>query len=135
MAERPGSKLSLDARTEALAKVVVDAAYQVHRALGPGLLEHVYEICLQLELERRGLRVKRQVQLAINYAGVKIHKAYVIDLLVEDCIVIELKAIEQLTPKHSAQLLTYLKLSGKRLGFLINFNEAVFTDGFKRKVL
>lgn len=132
---KESERTPLDARTEAVGKAVVDAAYKVHRTLGPGLLEHVYEICLTIELEKRGLTVKRQLSQPIVYEGVKVLKAYVVDLLVEDLVVVEVKAVEQIHRNHKAQLLTYLKMSGKRLGYLINFHEAVFADGITRKVM
>jgi GxxExxY protein len=120
---------------EAIGKQIVDAAFTVHKKLGPGLLESVYEICLAHELEKRGLKVKRKIEVSVVYDGIRILKAYELDLLVNDCIVIELKAVDKLHPVHSAQLLTYLKLSNHRLGFLINFNEALIRDGIKRKVM
>jgi len=113
---------------------VVDAAMKVHTALGPGLLESAYEGCLAYELRKRGLKVGTQVGLPVVYEGVNIEVGYRIDLLVEDLVIVELKAVDTLAPIHQAQLLTYLKLSGKRLGLLINFNVVHLKDGIKRMV-
>jgi GxxExxY protein len=114
---------------------VVDAAMKVHSALGPGLLESAYEGCLLYELRQRGLHVASQVGLPVQYDGHQIDVGYRIDLLVEDQVVVELKAVESLAPIHEAQLLTYLKLSGKKVGLLINFNVLHLKDGIKRRVL
>jgi GxxExxY protein len=120
---------------EAIAAQIVDAAFHVHSTLGPGLLESVYEICLAHELKKRGLNVLRQVPVPILYDGMKLDADFRIDLLVENCIVIELKAVEKMTPLFDAQVMTYLKLSGKKLGILINFNVRVIKDGIKRIIL
>lgn len=114
---------------------VVEAALTVHSALGPGLLEGVYEICLFHELQKRGLKVERQVSLPVVYDGLSLEEGLRLDMLVEDTLVLELKAIEEILPVHLAQILTYLKLSGRRLGLLINFNVARIKDGIKRVVL
>jgi len=111
---------------------IVDAALKVHSALGPGLLESTYETCLLFELHRRGLRAQRQVELPVIYDGVRIDCGYRIDLLVDDAVIVEIKSVESLTPLHQAQLLTYLKLSGRKLGLLINFNVPHLKDGIKR---
>ena len=113
---------------------VIGAAIEVHRHLGPGLLESVYEECLCYELSQLRLAFQRQVPLPISYKGVKLDCGYRMDLVVEDSVVIEVKAIECLLPVHSAQLLTYLKLSGKNVGLLMNFHEAVLRRGLKRMV-
>jgi GxxExxY protein len=112
--------------------VIVDAAIKVHSVLGPGLLESAYEACLKHELLKRGLEVASQILLPVEYDGVAIDAGYRIDLLVEDTVVIELKAVEKIVPIHEAQLLTYLKLSGKKLGLLFNFNVLHMEDGIKR---
>lgn len=125
----------LPAEIDALGKVVVDAAYIVHKSLGPGLLESVYESCLAYELQERGLTVNRQVQLPVIFKGMEFENGYRIDLLVNDCTIIELKAVDTLLPIHQAQLLTYLKLSGHRLGYLINFNVPLIRYGIKRLIL
>jgi GxxExxY protein len=118
-----------------LAKSEVDAALTVHKALGPGLLESAYQACLGIELEKRGVPFVMQCVLPICYEGVTIESAYRIDLLVGEQLVVELKAVDQLFPIHSAQLLTYLRLSGNRLGLLINFNTPLIRDGIKRIAL
>ena len=115
-----------------IAKEVVDAAFKVHSSLGPGLLESAYETCLAHELTKRGYRVERQKAQPVIYDGLEIKVGYRLDLLVEDLIIIELKAVEQLAPIHQAQLLTYLKLSSKQLGFLMNFNVPLIKDGIRR---
>jgi GxxExxY protein len=113
---------------------IVDAAMKVHSCLGPGLLESVYEKCLKHELMKRGLRVESQIWLPVIYDGVVIEGAYKIDLLVEGEVVVELKVVDQLLPLHKAQLLSYLKLSNKRVGLLINFNVVHLRDGIRRLV-
>lgn len=113
---------------------VVDAAMKVHSALGPGLLESTYEACLVHELRKRGLKVATQVSLPVAYDGVRIDVGYRIDLLVADAVVVELKAIDALLPIHQAQLLSYLKLSGNKLGLLINFNVLHLKNGIRRMV-
>jgi len=113
---------------------VVDGAIRVHSALGPGLLESAYEACLAHELRKRGLGVRTQVPLPIVYDGVRIDLGYRIDLLVDDAVVVELKAVTRLHPIHEAQLLSYLKLSGHRVGLLINFHSLHLRDGIRRMV-
>lgn len=125
----------LDAVTESIATQVVDAAIKVHRVLGPGLLESVYQACFVQELRTRGIAVQSQVVLPITYEGVELESGLRIDLLVGGAIVVELKAVEDVHAVHFAQLLTYLRLSGKRLGFLINFNVPKLVDGLHRRVL
>jgi GxxExxY protein len=117
---------------EDLATELVDCGLQVHRALGPGLLESIYEECLFRELEYREIPCRRQVAIPITYRGARVEGAYRIDLIVADAIIVELKAVEVLTQVHHAQLLTYLKLSGYEIGFLMNFNVALFKSGIKR---
>jgi GxxExxY protein len=117
------------------AKKAVDAVFVVHSALGPGLLEGIYETCLFHELKKRDLKVERQVNLPVIYDGLIFEGGLRIDLLVEDTLVLELKAVEVILPVHLAQVLTYLKLSGRRLGLLINFNVARIKDGIKRVIL
>jgi len=113
---------------------VVDAAMKVHTALGPGLLESAYASCLAYELRRRGHQVAVQASVPVVYDGLRIDVGYRIDLLVDDVVVVELKAVDTLAPIHEAQLLTYLKLSGKKVGLLINFNVLHLKDGIKRMV-
>ena len=114
---------------------IIGAAIAVHRALGPGLLESTYEACLVYELVQRGLRVEQQKALPVCYQGVYLDCGYRIDLLVEDSVIVELKAVEKLEPIHEAQLLSYLKLSGVKVGLLINFNVEILKNGLKRRVL
>jgi GxxExxY protein len=113
---------------------IVDAAMKVHTALGPGLLESAYEVCLAHELRKRDLQVFTQVTLPVVYDGVEIDAGYRLDLLVENAIIVELKAIAKVLPIHEAQLLSYLKLSGCKLGLLINFHVLHLKDGIKRMV-
>ena len=119
---------------EDIGKQVVDAAMAVHRELGPGLLESAYEQCLAFELARRGLQVERQKELPLIYQGMKMDAGYRIDLLVEGQVIVELKSIERIEPIHHAQLISYLKLSGLHLGYLINFNVRLLRDGLHRVV-
>ena len=114
---------------------IIGAAIEVHRNLGPGLLESAYEECLCHELHLRGMDCKRQVPLPVLYKGLKLDCGYKIDLIVQDEVLLELKAVERLLPIHEAQLLTYLKLTGKRVGLLINFNVPLLTQGIIRRVL
>ena len=121
-------------RYEEIGAQIVDAAYHVHRELGPGLLESVYEICMIEELKDRGLFVENQVRIPVFYKGKELKKDFIVDMLVEDLIIIELKAVEDLLPVHEVQLVTYLKLADKHLGFLINFNVSLIKSGIKRKI-
>jgi len=118
----------------ALSRNILDAAMKVHTALGPGLLESAYEHCLYYELAKHGIRATRQVALPIWYDGHKIDAGYRIDMLVENEVIIELKAVDKLLPVHEAQILSYLRLADKRLGLLLNFNVKSFRDGIKRMV-
>ncbi len=113
---------------------IIDFAIRVHRALGPGMLEGAYEICLMHELIQNGLQARSQVTLPIIYDGIKLDAGYRIDLLVENSIIVELKAIERLHPVHEAQLLSYLRMSDLSLGLLINFNVKLLRDGVRRVV-
>jgi GxxExxY protein len=122
-------------RAENAARASVDAALQVHKALGPGLLESAYEHCLAFEIARRGLAVQRQLALPIVYEGERLDAGYRLDLVIEGTVIIEVKSIDALAPIHDAQVLTYLKLSGLRVGLLMNFNVALFRQGLKRFVL
>ena len=106
----------------------------MHRTLGPGLLESTYEICLAHELSKAGLRVRRQVPVPVVYDGIKLEAGYQLDMIVEDRIILELKSVDSLPPIHEAQLITYLKLTGMKLGLLINFNVSLLKNGIKRKV-
>ncbi len=121
--------------SEALTGSALGAAIRVHRFLGPGLLESAYQASLHHELLLRGHRVSSQVPVRVNYRGMELDCAYVLDLLVDDALVIEIKSVEALLPVHEAQLMTYLRLTGKRVGLLINFNVPVLRDGVRRRVL
>ena len=118
-----------------ITEMIIGGAIAVHRALGPGLLESAYEVCLGFELVDRGLSVERQKALPVKYRGVNLDCGYRIDLLVERIIIIELKAVEKIDPIHRAQLLSYLKLSDCKLGLLINFNVRMLKNGIHRIVL
>lgn len=126
---------SLSPEIEAIATQIVDAAFKVHCETGPGLLESLYETCLAYELRKRGLSVRRQVVVPLCYDGVQLDADLRIDLLVEELIIIEVKAVEKMIPLFDAQVLTYLKLTKKPLGFLINFNVRVIANGIKRIIL
>lgn len=117
-----------------ISKHVLDAAIDVHKQLGPGLLESVYEYCLCKELDLRNINYKRQVRIPILYKNEPVGIDYIIDILVEDELILELKAVEILLPVHNAQLLSYLRLTNKRLGILINFNVPRLVDGWKRVI-
>ena len=125
----------MDASTEAVARQVVDAGLKVHKALGPGLLESVYEQCLAHELERRGHEVRRQLMLPVVYEGLTLELGYRLDLFVDDAVIVEVKSVEALSRLHEAQLLTYLRLSNWRLGLVMNFNVELFKQGIRRLVL
>jgi GxxExxY protein len=122
-------------KQEIIASKIVDSAFAVHSALGPGLLEKIYEVCFCHELNKRGLSFQRQVSIPIEYDEIKFDEGLRIDVLVEDLIICEVKAVEQTNSVWEAQLLSYLKLTGKHLGFLINFNVPVIKNGIKRMVL
>jgi GxxExxY protein len=121
--------------TDRLAREVVNAAFKVHSTLGPGLLESVYEICLAHELKKRGLKIQTQVAFPIIYDEVRLDAGLRIDLVVENQLIVEIKAVETMQPVFEAQILTYLKLTKLRLGFLINFNVSKIKDGIRRIVL
>ncbi|MDX9972717.1 MAG: GxxExxY protein [FCB group bacterium] len=118
--------------TEAIGRQVVDSAYSVHRELGPGLIEPIYEPCFIHELRLRGLNVQRQQVLPICYKGLRLEKALRLDLLVNESVIVELKAVELILPVFRAQLLSYLRLTDLRLGYLINFNVPLIKDGIER---
>ncbi|HEC35628.1 MAG TPA: GxxExxY protein [Anaerolineae bacterium] len=120
---------------ERIAREIVASAYAVHSALGPGLLESVYEVCFCHELTKRGLSYRRQVVVPIVYDGTTFNEGLRLDVLVEELVICELKAVETMHPVFMAQMLTYLKLTGKRLGFLINFNVPLIKQGIKRVIL
>jgi len=125
----------VDPTTDEMATRVVEAAFRVHRALGPGLLENAYETCLAYEMSRLGLKVERQVEISLIYGDIRLDAGFRLDLLVEGRIIIEVKAVESLLPIHEAQILTYLKLTENKLGFLINFNVRLLKKGLRIIVL
>lgn len=118
-----------------ITQAIIGAAIEVHRALGPGLLESAYEECLCYELGIQGLSCVRQVDLPLSYKGIKLDCGYRLDVMVEEIVLLELKAVEKLLPIHEAQLLTYMRLSGAKVGLLMNFNVPVMRDGIVRRVL
>ena len=122
MGNPDGNKAPIPEKVNRAASLVVDAALAVHSRLGPGLLESVYEICLVCELQKRRLSVERQVAVPVCYEGIDMEVGFRVDLLVERCLIVELKAVEVILPVHWAQVLTYLRLTGHRLGLLINFH-------------
>jgi GxxExxY protein len=125
----------LSKKEESIAEKVVDAAYTVHKVLGPGLLERVYEVCFCHELSKRELKYQRQVDLPITYDGMVFDEGLRLDVFVEGIIICELKAVDEMNPVWKAQILSHLKLTGKRLGFLINFNVPLIKNGINRIIL
>ena len=125
----------LPVEIERIGRAVLDAAFAVHRALGPGLLESVYEACLAEELRLAGLRVERQVGVPVVYGDARVDVGFRLDLLVEDSVIVEVKAIDALASIHTAQVLTYLRFSGVRLGYLVNFNAVMLKNSLRRIVL
>ncbi len=119
---------------ERIARETIDAVYKVHKTLGPGLLESVYEKCLAYELTKRGLAVETQLPFPIEYDGVKLDAGLRIDMLVDHELILELKSVDAMHPVFEAQLLTYMKLTGRRLGLLVNFNVPLIKHGIKRMV-
>jgi len=119
---------------ERIAKELVDCVVKVHRLLGPGLLESAYQACLAYELRDRAFDVRCEVAMPVRYGGIEIEAGYRIDMLVDDCIIVENKSVQAIPPICEAQLLTYLKLSGRKLGFLVNWNVPLIKDGIKRMV-
>ena len=126
---------AISPETERIARVTVDAAFKVHKILGPGLLESVYEACLAHELQKRGAAVEMQLSLPVIYDGTRLDAGLRLDMLVDKQLIVEIKAVEKMNSIYEAQLLTYLKLTGHRLGLLINFNVPLIKDGIKRIVL
>jgi GxxExxY protein len=126
---------ALSEEEERIGKLVVNAAFKVHKALGPGLLEKIYEIALEHELKKCGLQVTRQLDIPIVYDGITFEEGLRLDILVEDLVICEIKAVDQVNPVWQAQVLSHLKLTGKHLGFLINFNVPLIKQGIKRFVL
>ena len=127
-----GKDVMIDDKINQVTGSVVDAALKVHRALGPGLLESAYEACLQFELVKRGYVVARQVEMPIEYEGIRLDVGYRIDLLVENCVVVECKAVRELTSIDTAQVISYLRLSNCPVALLINFHVKLLKDGIQR---
>lgn len=125
----------LEPEVEQAAKAVLDAAFKVHSALGPGLLESIYEACLTYEITKSGRQIRTQVVVPIKYEEVHIEAGLRLDMLVDNSVIVEIKSVKNLQPIHKAQLLTYLKLAEKRLGLLINFNVTHLREGIKRVIL
>jgi GxxExxY protein len=119
---------------EHIGKLILDSAFEVHKELGPGLLESVYEVCLIEELLSHELNVKNQIKLPVYYKGKELGKDFIVDILVENTIIIELKSVEIILPVHEVQLVTYMKLAEIKLGFLLNFNVPLMKNGIRRKV-
>jgi GxxExxY protein len=117
-----------------IATILVDSAYRVHVALGPGLLESVYEVALSHEIEKRGLKAERQVAVPLEYDGIRFDEGFRADIFVEEEVIVELKAVEKVLPVHKKQVLTYLRLTNSRLGLLINFGAPLIKDGITRVV-
>jgi GxxExxY protein len=132
MIETPPDKVVIPQEIEALATISVDAALEVHRQLGPGLLESAYEACFAHELELRGIRYQRQLAVPLNYKGKPVEVGFRADVVIDGKLLIELKAVDDLQPIHRAQVITYLKLLNLPLGLLINFNSALLKNGLRR---
>ncbi|MFZ5940782.1 MAG: GxxExxY protein [Bacteroidota bacterium] len=126
---------ALTEKEERIGKIVVNAAFQLHHELGPGLLEKVYEVCFCHLLNEKGLMVKRQVEVPIHFRGLVFDEALRLDVLIEDLVICELKAVETVNPVWEAQVLSHLKLTGKRLGYLLNFNVPRIKEGIRRIIL
>lgn len=132
---KPKNYEPLSEKEERIGKAVVEAAYRVHKELGPGLLEKVYEVCFSHELRKMGFQVQRQIDIPITYDGIKFDEGLRLDVLVENVVISELKAVDQVNPVWEAQIISHLKLTGLRLGYLINFNVPVIKKGIRRFIL
>lgn len=132
MAENNKTTKMMDERTEEIAKIIVNSAFKVHKELGPGLLERVYEVCLAYEINKAGLEVQSQIDLPIIYDGVILKEKLRLDLIVENSVIVEVKAVEIVNPVWQAQIISQLKLTDNQLGFLINFNVPLIKNGIKR---
>jgi GxxExxY protein len=124
----------LDSDENEISKIIIGCAIEIHKNVGPGLLESAYESALEYELLEKGFNVKRQVRMPFHYKSIELETGYVIDLIINDLVLIEVKSVKELSPVHKSQTLTYLKLSGLKLGLLINFNSFLLKDGIKRIV-
>jgi GxxExxY protein len=133
MSDKPVKKIPES--TNKVSGKIVDAALVVHSTFGPGLLENIYERCLIHGLNLRGLKTRSQVAVPLDFKGLEIERGLILDIIVEECVIVEVKSVESIHPVHKQQLLTYLKISGKRVGLLINFNTALIKDGITRVAL
>jgi GxxExxY protein len=122
----------MEPELEYIGKVIVDSAYKVHKELGPGLLERVYEVCLAHEIEKAGLKVQRQLDIPILYDGIEFDEGFRLDLLVEEKVIVEIKAVDTVNPLWEAQIISHLRLMKRKLGFLINFNVPLIKKGIRR---
>ena len=129
------SFIPVSAKEDQIGKAIVDSAFAVHQNLGPGLLESIYEVCFCHELLKRDVPFRRQVVVPVLYDGLQFDEGFRVDVLVEDLVICELKSVEGINPTHMAQILTYLKLTNKRLGYIINFNVPLIKNGIKRVVI
>jgi len=129
-----GKQSNTEKEFNALTSKIIECCIEVHKELGPGLMESVYEVCLIHVLKENGIWVQNQVLLPVYFRGEKLNKEFVIDLLIENEVIIELKSVETILPVHEAQLVTYLKLANKKLGLLVNFNVALLKDGIRRRI-
>lgn len=127
-----GGFVPISARTEEIARVVIDCAFRIHSQLGPGLLESVYEECLCYELRKRGCQYARQLEVPVTYEEIRMDSGFRLDILVEDLVIVEVKAVTEMHPVFAATTLTYLKMTGKRLALLINFHVPLIKDGIQR---
>lgn len=127
--------IKISEQEELIGKAIVHAAFNIHKALGPGLLEKVYETCIAYELSKKGFSVSRQVDIPIRYDGIIFDEGLRLDILVEQKVIIEVKAVDQVNPVWQAQVLSHLKLTGLRLGYLINFNVPIIKQGIKRIIV
>lgn len=133
--QRESQRATIPDAVNEVSGVIVDAAFQVHETLGPGLLERVYEQCLEYELNNRGFDVQRQVQVPLQYKKLQFDCGFRVDLVVNDAVLVELKAVESILPVHRSQIMTYLEITDLRVGLLINFNQAKIKNGIERLVL
>jgi GxxExxY protein len=131
----PQNKNAMPLLEKELSDKIIGAAIEVHKVLGPGILESAYQVCMERESKLRNITFERQVDLLLNYKGINLNAGYVIDLIYDKRVIVELKAVEKVIPVHEAQLLTYMKLTGIHVGLLINFNVPVLKDGIYRRVL
>jgi GxxExxY protein len=133
--KEPNKIEPIPGHTNVITEAILKAAFEVHTTMGPGLLENIYETCLAYELRQMGYIVEKQVTLPVIYKGIQMDTGLRMDLLVNNCVIIEIKAIEKILPIHEAQLITYLKLTGCRVGLILNFNSCHMRDGIKRVAL